>query len=163
MTYFPPDIVVPKVTRSYTRTPFTLYQPFTHTNCFFSSFVPHAVSHWNSLPESVVSSPSFANTHLQCIVCTKQLYFLISRVQLILAMLFCTHAYTELLLKKTKKQLFSYLCTVARYIPSDILGLDFAGGYLLRVIHQRNESRGVWHLITVQIYEIRFYIHSEQL
>ena len=60
MTHFPPDIVVPKVTRSYTSTPFTLYQPFAHTNCFFSSFVPHAVSHWNSLPESVVSSPSFA-------------------------------------------------------------------------------------------------------
>ena len=37
------------------------------------------------------------NTHLQCIICTKQLYFLISRVQLILAMLFCTHAYAELL------------------------------------------------------------------
>ena len=60
MTCFPPDTVVPKVTRSYTSTPFTLYQPFAHTNCFFSSFVPHAVSHWNSLPESVVSSPSFA-------------------------------------------------------------------------------------------------------
>ena len=26
--------------------------------CFFSSFVPHAVSHWNSLPEPVVSAPS---------------------------------------------------------------------------------------------------------
>ena len=39
------------------------------------------------------------NTHLQCIICTKQLYFLISRVQLILAMLFCTHAYAKLLLK----------------------------------------------------------------
>ena len=35
MTYFPPDIVVSKVTRSYTSTPFTLYQPFAHTNCFF--------------------------------------------------------------------------------------------------------------------------------
>ena len=56
-TCFRPDIVVPKVTRSYTSTPFTLYQ---HIPIVFSSFVPHAVSHWNSLPESVVSSPSFA-------------------------------------------------------------------------------------------------------
>ena len=56
----PPNIVVPKVTRSYTSTHFTLYQPFAHTNCFFSSFVPHAVSHWNSLPEPVVSAPSLA-------------------------------------------------------------------------------------------------------
>ena len=38
------------------------------TYCFLKSFVPHAVSHWNSLPEPVVSSPSFAtfkHTHLQ--------------------------------------------------------------------------------------------------
>ena len=31
MTCFQPDIAVPKVTRSYTSTPFTLYQPFAHT------------------------------------------------------------------------------------------------------------------------------------
>ena len=60
LSYFPPNIIVPKVTRSYTSTPFTLYQPFAHTNCFLNSFVPHCVSHWNSLPESVVSSPSLA-------------------------------------------------------------------------------------------------------
>ena len=73
MTCFPPDIVVPKVTRSYTSTPFTLYQPFAHTNCFFSSFVPHTVSHWNSLPESVVSCPSLATFKhsLTMFLCTK--------------------------------------------------------------------------------------------
>ena len=58
--YLPSNIVVPKVTRSYTSTPFTLYQPFAHTNCFFNSFVPHSMSHWNSLPEPVVSTPSLA-------------------------------------------------------------------------------------------------------
>ena len=62
MTYFPPDIVVPKVTRSYTSTPFTLYQPFAHTNCFLAFFVPHAVSHWNSLPESGVSFATFIHS-----------------------------------------------------------------------------------------------------
>ena len=73
MTCFPHDIVVPKVTRSYTSTPFTLYQPFAHTNCFFSSFVPHTVSHWNSLPESVVSCPSLATFKhsLTMFLCTK--------------------------------------------------------------------------------------------
>ena len=58
LSYFPPDIVVPKVTRTYTSTPFTLYQPFAHTNCFLNSFIPHSVSHWNTLPELVVSAPS---------------------------------------------------------------------------------------------------------
>ena len=58
--YFPSNIIVPKVTRSYTSTPSTLYQPFAHTNCFLNSFVPHCVSHWNWLRESVVSSPSLA-------------------------------------------------------------------------------------------------------
>ena len=58
LSYFPPDIVVPKVTRSYTSTPFTLYQPFAHTKCFLNSFIPHSVSHWNTLPELVVSAPS---------------------------------------------------------------------------------------------------------
>ena len=53
LSYFPPDIVVPKVTRSYTSTPFTLYQPFSHTNCFLNSFIPQSVSHWNILPELV--------------------------------------------------------------------------------------------------------------
>ena len=60
VTYFPTNIVVPKVTRSYTNTPFTLYQPIAHTNCFLNSFVSHTVSHWNSLPEPVVSAPSLA-------------------------------------------------------------------------------------------------------
>jgi len=62
LSYFPPDIVVPKVTRSYTSTPFTLYQPFAHTctNCFLNSFIPHAVSHWNTLPELVISAPSLS-------------------------------------------------------------------------------------------------------
>ena len=31
-----------------------------HILCFFNSFVPHAVSQWNSLPEPVVSAPSLA-------------------------------------------------------------------------------------------------------
>ena len=44
--------------RAYTSTPFTLYQPFAHTNCFLNSFIPHSVSHWNTLPELVVSAPS---------------------------------------------------------------------------------------------------------
>ena len=35
LSYFPPNIVVPKVTRSYTSTHFTLYQPFAHTDLFF--------------------------------------------------------------------------------------------------------------------------------
>ena len=62
LTYFPPIIVVPKVTRSYTSTPFTLYQPLAHSVFFFFlSFVPHAVSHWNSLPKPVVSAPSLAS------------------------------------------------------------------------------------------------------
>ena len=59
LSYFPPDVVVvPKVTRSYTSTPFTLYQAFAHTNFFLNSFIPHSVSHWNTLPELVVSAPS---------------------------------------------------------------------------------------------------------
>ena len=57
MTYFPPDIVVPKVIPAHL-SPCT--SPLHIPIFFFSSFVPHAVSHWNSLPESVVSSPSFA-------------------------------------------------------------------------------------------------------
>ena len=54
------------------------------------SFVPHAVSHWNSPPcrASCFSSSLATFTHT--------LYYLISRVQLILAMLLCTHAYAKL-------------------------------------------------------------------
>ena len=55
LTYFPPNIVVPKVTKSYTSTPFTLYQPFAHTN--FNSFVPHAVSHWNYFQSQLFQLP----------------------------------------------------------------------------------------------------------
>jgi len=97
LSYFPPDIVVPKVTRSYTSTPFTLYQPFAHTNCFLNSFIPHSVSHWNTLPELVVSAPSLLtlNTHLNSIIICTNFYMLLSmyllfRVQSILAMPFCT-------------------------------------------------------------------------
>ena len=60
LSYFPPSIIEPKVTRSFTSTPLTSYQPFAHTNCFLNPFVPHSVSHWNSLPEPVVSTPSLA-------------------------------------------------------------------------------------------------------
>ena len=62
LSYFPPNIVVPEVTRSYTSTPFTLYQPLTHTNCSSNSFVPRSVSHWNSLSKPVVSTPFLATS-----------------------------------------------------------------------------------------------------
>ena len=67
LTYFPPNIVVPKVTRSYTSTPFTLYQPFAHTN--FNSCTSCCIP-LELLPEPVVSAPSLATfkPHLQCII-----------------------------------------------------------------------------------------------
>ncbi len=58
LSYFPPNIVVPKVTRSLTCTPYTLQQPFARTNSYFYSFVPRSISLWNALPEFVVSAPS---------------------------------------------------------------------------------------------------------
>ena len=49
--------------------------PFTspwHILFSLKSFVPHAVSHWNSLPEPLFQLPplQLLNTHLQCIICT---------------------------------------------------------------------------------------------
>lgn len=35
-----------------------LEQPFAHTNSFYYSFVPHATSIWNSLPQELVTAPS---------------------------------------------------------------------------------------------------------
>jgi len=71
------------------------YQPFAHTNCFLNSFIPHAVSRWNTLPELVVSAPSlstFKHSLKQYYYMYKCLYIIIHvfRVQSVLAMLFCT-------------------------------------------------------------------------
>ena len=84
LTYLPPNIVVPKVTRSYTSTPFTLYQPF---NVFCTSCC---------IPLELTSMQSQLFQLLPCNFYTHTLYYLISRVQLILAMLLCTHAYAKL-------------------------------------------------------------------
>ena len=35
-----------------------LQQPFAHTNSYLYSFVPHAISVWNSLPQELVTAPS---------------------------------------------------------------------------------------------------------
>ena len=53
LTYFPLNIVVPKVTRSYTSMPFTLYHPFAHTNCplfYITLELTSRASCFNSLP-----------------------------------------------------------------------------------------------------------------
>ena len=39
--------------------PLTLHQPFSRTQAYSQSFVPHTCSLWNSLPYEVVSLPSF--------------------------------------------------------------------------------------------------------
>ncbi len=60
LSYFPPNIIVPKSTRTYTGTLHTFQQPFARTNSFFYSFVPHSISQCNALPEVVVSAPSLS-------------------------------------------------------------------------------------------------------
>ena len=45
LSYFPPNIIVPKVTRLYTSTPFTLYQPFAHTIIVLSLILYHTGTH----------------------------------------------------------------------------------------------------------------------
>ena len=110
MSYFPPDIVVPKVTRSYTNTPFTLYQPFAHTNCsqtLLSLMLYHIgtlFQNWLFLP-----FPSL-NTLLNSIIICTNFYTLLSmyllfRMQSILAMLFCTLCFRKKFHRKKKKEL----------------------------------------------------------
>ncbi len=82
LLYFPPNIVVPKVTRSHTCTPYTLQQPFARTNSYFYSFVPRSISLWNALPEFVVRNTPFRLYHsylwvhhfissaIDCILCS---------------------------------------------------------------------------------------------
>ena len=73
LSYFPPNSIVPKVTRSYTSTPFTLYQPFAHTIIvfvFLNSLVYHTGTHFQNqlfhlLPLQLL------NIHLNNIICTK--------------------------------------------------------------------------------------------
>ncbi len=59
LSYFPPNIVVPKFTRTYIGTFHTFQQQFARTNSFIYSIVPHSISQWNALPE-VVSGPSLS-------------------------------------------------------------------------------------------------------
>ena len=61
LSYFPPDVVLPQTTRSYSSTCLTLKQPFARTNSFFYSFIPNSISHWNSLPNEVKLAPSLSS------------------------------------------------------------------------------------------------------
>jgi len=49
--------VLPAVNlRSYT--PYLLYRPVAHTNAYHFSYFPDAITHWNTLPTSVLSCNS---------------------------------------------------------------------------------------------------------
>ena len=63
LCYFPQDIIrVGEWTASVSQTRFVhqfcLQQPYAHTNSYFYSFVPHAISYWNSLPQELVATSS---------------------------------------------------------------------------------------------------------
>ena len=56
---FPSGILVPRANYSQrTSHPLQFHQPHAYTNSFQYSFVPHAISMWNSLPWSTVSAQS---------------------------------------------------------------------------------------------------------
>ena len=65
---FPP-VFVRRSTRAYVNSNIFI-QPYAHTNSFLYSFVPHSISIWNSLPNSITNAHSFTsfksqlNTHL---------------------------------------------------------------------------------------------------
>ena len=61
LLYFPPDVVVPSSALSHNPRSHLLYQPFAHTNSYLHSFIPNSISNWNTLPDYVVSSPSFTS------------------------------------------------------------------------------------------------------
>ena len=66
LSHFPPDIVMPKCTRTHTNASSILHQPFAHTNSFFYSFIPHSISLWNALPNEIRLAPtlsSFKHNH----------------------------------------------------------------------------------------------------
>ena len=58
MCYFPSDILCPRSNYSNgTNHSLANNQPFTHTNAYYYSFVPHTISAWNSLHEEHVTAP----------------------------------------------------------------------------------------------------------
>ena len=56
---FPP-VFVRRSTRAYLNSN-SFIQPYAHTNSFFYSFVPHSISLWNSLPNSITNAHSFTS------------------------------------------------------------------------------------------------------
>ena len=74
LLYFPPDVVVTSSALTHNPRSHLLYQPFAHTNSYLHSFIPNSISNWNTLPDYVVSSPSFTSFH--CLPCSRVHYLL---------------------------------------------------------------------------------------
>ena len=70
LCFFPSDILSPLDRRTCNTRAILLHQPFARTNSYLHSFVPHSVSFWNSLPQSVVNANSLMEfkSSLRCLL-----------------------------------------------------------------------------------------------
>ena len=55
LVYYPPNIFTARIGRTpNTARPYLYHCPFTHTNYYKHSFIPHTINTWNTLPLTVV-------------------------------------------------------------------------------------------------------------
>ena len=58
LCHFPTNAISLSTNRSHRSRSFQLNQPFARTNSYYNSFLPHAIFHWNSLPNPVLCATS---------------------------------------------------------------------------------------------------------